>query len=81
MNETALTRVKCTKFARWHLVRFKLLYSFSPLCLAGVGVAKRVLFADSEDPDEMQHNAAISSRSTLYVKVKRSSDKIIQYFF
>ena len=46
----------------------------------GGGGLKRVLFADSEDPDEMQHNAAISSGSTLFVKAKRSSDKIIQYF-
>ena len=32
-------------------------------------------FANSEDPDEMQHNA------TLFVKVKRSSDKRIQHLF
>ena len=28
-------------------------------------------FKNSEDPDEMQHNAAFSSGSTLFVKVKK----------
>ena len=34
-------------------------------------------FANIEDPDEMQH----SSGSTLFVKVKNSSDKRIEYIF
>ena len=37
-------------------------------------------FANSEDPDEMQHNAFDQGLHCLQRK-KRSSDKIIEYFF
>ena len=36
-------------------------------------------FANSEEPDEMQHNAAF--HQGLHCKGKKSSDKRIQYFF
>ena len=40
-------------------------------------------FTNSEDPDEMQHNAAFHQglQSSLLVKVKISSEKRIQFFF
>ena len=37
-------------------------------------------FANSEDPDEMQHNAVRQLNKFVKVK-KRSSDKIIQFIF
>ena len=39
-------------------------------------------FANSEDPDKMQHYAAFhQGLHFLYVKIKKSSNKKIQYFF
>ena len=37
-------------------------------------------FTNSEDPDEMLHNAAFH-RSTLFVQVKKVSDKKYNIFF
>ena len=37
-------------------------------------------FANTEDPDEIQYIAAFHQGLPLFVKVKRSSDKRIQYF-
>ena len=43
----------------------------------------RVLFAISEDPREMQHNDYAAFHQGLHIlsRFKKSSDKIIQYFF
>ena len=38
-------------------------------------------FANSEDPDEMQHDAAFHQGLHCLLTEKRSSDKRIQYFF
>ena len=37
-------------------------------------------FANSEDPDEMQHNAAFHRVYTACKSKKRPSDKRLQYF-
>ena len=37
-------------------------------------------FTNSEDPDEMQHNAAFHQGQTLFVKVKRIFRHKIQFF-
>ena len=42
--------------------------------------SKMSTLANSEDPDEMPHNVAISSGSTLLVRQKVSSEKEIHFY-
>ena len=56
---------------QWHLY-------ISPLYM---GNPQTGTFINSEDPDEMPHNADISSVSTLVVKVKKIFRQKMQYIF